>query len=169
MAQYEGKPRHPVPSRQYAIFIDVFEKRVAEHQAAINKLRGVEHAYNVVTEALKNSRWSGDFSLEASELGIKITAHLGTNDYLDDFASDIVDRIGSALLSGGLHEDGLPSVADSNIYLSRRWTYQIKAKDILTVSIVAYIDDKTGTRDYRVTSMDRTVTITDHYLERRGV
>ncbi len=93
---YDGKPRHPLPSKKYDIFIQAFEKKVAEAQKEIEFYNSLQRLYQVVWETVNTFDLPNDGGIHMTNGGISIVFTVLETDTYDTF-NDIVKALSRSL------------------------------------------------------------------------
>jgi hypothetical protein len=94
----------PLPAPKFDLFIDAFEKMVAEAQERIRKTEDMEQPYNIVRDALTALRLPHDICIKLHSEFLHIQMKALPSDKLADL--ERVERaIGTALFEAGLHKN----------------------------------------------------------------
>ena len=121
---YDGKPRHPLPSRRYPIFIQAFEKKVSQAQKEVEYFNSLQRLYQVVWEVLETFNLSNEGGMEITSTGILVKFRILPSDKYQTFNA-LAGAISKALKESGFYlgdDKTLPRKTEDWFTLDVQWT-----------------------------------------------
>lgn len=167
-----GKPVGKVqqlPAYRYELFINAYEKKVAEIQESIRRMEKMERLYNLVVNAASPFRLPNDQSLILNENSVMLSIKAAPDDLLATF-DKLAFAVGEELRNAGLHKEGVPATGSNWRHMEYKFRVGSfdprKDRERPTVSIIVELPEA-GVRDADIKSEQCTYTYTAFSIHRR--
>jgi hypothetical protein len=143
----------PVPAQRYDLFIKAFERKVAEAQQKIEKLRGLEQIYNVVRDVLERFKLPNATTLNMTSDGVAIGIHGAASDSTETF-EPLTKAMGEALVRAGLRTNPEPASRIGGWWHDINHIWRV-GEDNRVVTLSIDVPDPDGFRDLDVITVTR--------------
>lgn len=155
---YQGAPKHPMPSKRYDIFITAFEKVVAEKQKEIAAIDGLMRPYEIVRQALERAKLPNDASIYLLPGKIKVDIPLQDTDGMAVFVPLLKD-IGQELVLARLRLKETPMMEQSAFRRIFTWKL-IKMDNVPSVEVHLCVPYN-GTEKVKITTQQVPISYVD--------